>query len=550
MINKLVSEEQLLDEGFRKAVIQEIVGTENVSRKSCALKRYEVFRDQIKKWVIDSLAKEKLDADTVAQMENRARNISIAKKIVKNLAQSYVHGVTRKVESEEDTKTIEALAREMDFNTKMIKVDQYMQLFKNCTMQIFPQIDTAASSRAGKEKNRIAARVLAPYQYDVIEDINDHERMRAVILTDFTERDNSQLLSVLPSDDGRQAVSKTPKMHGGDRQEQIIADHPSDQGMDHRTFIWWSDQYHFTTDSKGAIIDKLSPEDFQNPIQMLPFVNFAEDQDGEFWAQGGDDVVDGCILVNKQITDMNAIAYHQGWGQGVITGKNVPKQFETGPHNWVILESTEEGESPPNMFFASASPPLGDWMRMVEQYVALLLSTNDLSPRHVSGKLDATDFPSGIAMLVEDSESTVDNTTRQTKFRDQEPIAWEATRKWQDTELEADALVDDFKEIGSFKDSDVKLKFRPPNPVISEKEKVEELKARKDLGIDTMIDLIMKDNVDMSREEAEQKAKEIQEEKLKKVAAFAKTSLGQAGQQPADESEGDGSDNGGEEGSV
>jgi len=525
MKKKLVNETDILDPTFRKAVIAEIINNqENIDRRNFALRRYEIFRDQTQKWVIESLAKEGLHASTVARMENRASNISICKKVIKKLAQSYVHGVRREVSDDQSKEKIDLLSAEMDMDSKMKKVDQYIQLFKNTLVQIYPEISTRETQLYGKEKNSIKTRVLAPYQYDIIEDINNKEKARVVILSDFWERDERPNLAIEEGTDGRQSVGVVPHVVRGDRHDQIIADRPEDSGRNKRTFIWWSDNYHFTTDPNGAIIPELSPEELENPIRMLPFVNYAEDQDGEFWADGGEDLIDGSILINKVITDMFSIAYEQGWGLLTITGKDLPKKIETGPHNALLLSHDGEGPAP-SVSYASANPPLGDWMAMIEQFTALLLSTNNLSPRNVAGKLDASDFPSGIAMLIEQSESTVDVQERQRTFKDNAPVKWELIKRWYDYYFDRDALTDDYKEIGKFTDSNVKLLFNQPKPVITETELINNLKARKDLGIDRMIDLIMRDNPSMSEADALKKLQEIQAEKMQRAATFMQNAM-------------------------
>jgi len=55
--------------------------------------------------------------------------------------------------------------------------------------------------------------------------------------------------------------------------------------------------------------------------------------------------------------------------------------------------------------------------------------------------------------------------------------------------------------------------------ILSEAEKLANLKARKELGLDTMLDLIMKDNPGFSVEQAEEKLKQILAEKIVETLA-------------------------------
>lgn len=517
---KLIKEEEILDQGFRKKIIEEIKGPENIARKADALKRHDCYKDQTKKWVLEALRRE-FEEQTVEEMSGRVSNISIARKIVDKLAQTYVHGVDRLVEDELSQEAIDKLERELDLNTKMKKADRGLELHKNEMVQIVPKYNSRQSDIALSPKYDIVVRPMAPYEYDVIEDFDNRTMPRVVILTDFVERkqiESSQFTTNYANLDGGALIASSSAY--GDSQEQIISDSPEDAGQQCQTYIWWSDKYHFTTDDKGQIISKMSPEDGLNPIQIMPFINLAEDQAGHFWARGGEDLIDASILINKLITDMLGIASAQGWGQIVMVGNNLPSIIKTGPHRAVLL-NRQPGEDAPTFDFKSADPPIDSWMRMIEQYIALMLSTNNLSPSTVAGKLDVISAPSGIAILIEKAESTVDLKDREQLYQDKEPEMWEIIRRWQNLYFESGSLTQRFMDIGPFEDSNVRLKFMNNMPVITEEQRLNEIKLRKELGLNTMIELLMIDNPDLSLEEAEEKLKKIMAEKLSKMSLIS-----------------------------
>jgi len=512
------SEEQILDPSFRAQVIREISSNENVDRKNMELRKYEVYKDQTKKWAIELLARE-LKRETVAEMEKRATNVSICRKIINKLAQCYVNGVVRTVPDEGSQVAMDFLAEHLRLNSVMKKVDRYSELFHNTMLQIVPYL--CEDAEEGPQYD-LQLKVLPPHAYDVIEDPKNKEKPKVVILTDFVERNQrTQDNFFQPGSDGRNTQGIIPNFHQGDRKEQTIADSPEDAGQENREYIFWSPKYHFTCNGKGEILVDKSPEGNLNPIQALPFVNFAGDQDGQFWARGGDDLVDGAVLINVLLTDMNAIANVQGWGQLVIKGKNVPTYIQGGPHTALKMEY-EKDDPVPDVQFVSSNPPLDIWMQMIEQHVALLLSTNNLSPASVAGKLDAANFPSGIAMLIEQSESTAEVQDKQRLFKDAEPQVWRILKKWIDVYAPTGQLEEKLSDGGSkLLTTEVNLKFMNPKPVISEKEKLETLKMRQELGISTIVDLILMDNPDLTEEEAEKKALEISKENMERAAKTA-----------------------------
>lgn len=527
---KLFTEEQILDEAFRKRVIEEITSPENVTRKQNELKKYEVYRDNTVKWVIEKLSKDGLKDTTLAQMSNRAANVSICRKTINKLARCYQGGVVREVKDPASQLAISNLARLLQMNQKMKKSDRYRQLHKNCVVQVVPELSSMETD-AEKKKYKLKEKVFSPWQYDVIEDCYDQEIAKVYILSDFIERNGAVQANVSIDDSGKH-MGLVPQYQQGNRTDETIADSPEDAGNlpNQRTFIWWSDRYHFTTDKQGSVIKDASPEDLSNPIGVKPFANICDDQDGQFWAQGGDDLVDGAVLVNTLLTDMFSIAYIQGWGQMVVVaGTGVTsKKIEGGPHTAIVLEPEPGDTVTPSVTFESANPPLDMWMRAIEQYVALLLTTNDLSPSAIAAKLDAANFPSGIAMLVEQSEATNNIEDKQEQFKNSERLLWKVIQRWQNLYLASDSLIDEFKEVGQITDADVSIKFLSTKQVVTESEKLQNLKLRKDLGINTLIDLVMLDNPDMTEDEAVKKLAQIASEKMNTLSRVMAQTINQS----------------------
>lgn len=204
----------------------------------------------------------------------------------------------------------------------------------------------------------------------------------------------------------------------------------------------------------------------------------------------------------------------------VISGKDIPNDLPVGPRKALILSQNSSDDPTPQVYFANANPPLGDWMSMIEQFTALLLSTNNLSPRTVAGKLDGADPISGISKLIDQSESTVDVSERQKMYIDNEPILWEIIRRWQVLLKDAKALSSAFDEIEVISDTNVKLEFGHPQPVITEDERLKNVETRKRIGLDTEIDLIKELNPGMSTEDAEKKLAEIKAQKLQNMHDF------------------------------
>lgn len=516
----IFSEDQILNEHYRKSVIASIKSEENSKRKTEAYKRYQVYKDKTIKSVIEKLASDGLHPKTIAIMQNRASNISICRKIINKLARAYNNGVIRATEQAEISERINELARQLNLDDTLRKSDRYRELYKNTMLWVKPERSYLTDDGP---KYDLVSRTLSPWEYDVIESASNREKCKVVILSDFVQPAAVQYATEY--DAGIHGASRGKSSDGIDAP---IADNPADaRSSDNEQYIWWSDNYHFTTDVNGRVIQEKSPEGLLNPIGMLPFVNNAEGQDGQFWAEGGDDLIDGSILINLLITDMFSIAYQQGWGQIVVTGKNLPEDFKVGPHNALLLEYNPQNEEPkPEVNVVNANPPLDLWMQAIEQYTALLLSTNNLSPSNIANRLDGSQFPSGIALLIEQSEAQNDVEDKQKEYQDIERQLWKISLAWLNVGIQAGGLTDRFAAIGEIpEDTVINIKFPSAVPVMTEQERLDAIQRRKDLGLNDMPELIMMDNPGMTRQEAEEKWESISESEAEKIESTIENSV-------------------------
>lgn len=519
---RLFNEQDLLDENYRKNVIEEIEGNENIDRKNGMKKRYEVYKDNTKEYVLAMMEDESQDKKVTKEIIHRLANVSFAKKMIDKKAMVYKDGVKREVVkgSESVQEQIDFISDYVKFNGIMKKVNKYSELFKNGVVSVLPY----KCPTTGKYYYKPV--VLMPYLYDAIEDYEDPEIPRAIITSYFTNQMNASMYASENMSGVREVGEGTVQpFRSGDGQDQTIADSPSDQGMEKKEYIWWSNLYHFTTDEKGKIIPGKQEEDLANPIGELPFYNFAKDQDGSFWAVGGEDITDGAILLNMLLTDLFYIAKYQGMGIGYLFGKGVPKNQRVGASSFVTME-VEEGDPTPQIGFASSNPPIQAHLDMVKNYIAYLLSTNKLEPGSISGDLNPTNAASGVHEIIKRAENIDDIQDQREIYRDGEPTIFRLMAKWHNLYLERKQLKADLMALGKIDEAaKIKIRFPEPQPYISEKEKLENIKLRKEVGLDSMVDAIMKDNPELSNKEAEEKLAKVLEEKLaessKKLRMFA-----------------------------
>lgn len=499
---RIKNENEILDPAVRKQIIEEILGSENQRRKQEAYKRYLTYKDQTKAFVVEQLQKQ-FDSSTVKEMEYCLANISLCRKVIDKLARVYNNGVRREIAGDEQlTSAIEELSKELEINSELRKANKFLKLQKNLAFYVKP---CPISYADGSEKYTLKLEPMNPYLYDAVEHYYDRTKPMCFILSDF-EYSTAQYTSLDAATVGRTASPDPQGAKKGDGIDQAIADQPDDAKT--KQFVWWSDSYHFVTDESGSIIS----EGTENPIKMMPIVNFALDQDGQFWAQGGDDLIDGSILINSILTHNQHVAITQGYGQFYMKGKNLPRNIKIGPSKAILMEY-DEGEPTPEIGYASSNPQIDALRGLVESYIALLLTTNNLSTSAVAAQLGQSNMaPSGIALMIDKAESMEDVNDQRQIFLDKEHEIWEIIAAW--LNLYGDMLDDSLKGYALPEEIEMNIKFHDAPVVVSESEKLQNFKLRKELGLDSMLDLIMKDNPSLTKQEAEEKLKSLMEDKM------------------------------------
>lgn len=515
---RIRSEIELKDQAVRAKIITEIESRENLSRKYQAYKRYQCYKDKTNHYVVDLLLRQ-FDSDTVEEMRYALSNISIIKKVIDKLSRVYSNGVERVISGDETaTENLKKLEKRLDVNTAMKRTNRFLKLQKNVDLFIkpCPVVDFSGTSQQWTVK----LEALNPYLYDVVEDFYDRTKALCVVLSDY-----SPPATMLSTFDGKRspiplAAQSEPNTPSPDRKDGILADSAADQKQSSdgaKTYVFWSKGLHFTCNSKGEVIPDASNPEGVNPLGVFNHINFAIDQDGAFWAEGGEDLIDGAILINALITHTNHVGTVQGYGQFYMTGENLPRSIKVGPTKAIIAEYKKDEQAEPKMGFLTASPQLDSLRGLIEMYIALYLTTNNLSTSGVSTQLSGgATLPSGVALIIDKAESLEDVQDQRQVFIDKEPDIFEAINSVLKT-YGNEALVNELKGLElpeNFKEN-FTVRFNDPTPIMSEQEKLSNLQLRKDLGIDTMLTLLMKDDPSLDEAQAEEKLAKIIEQRIK-----------------------------------
>jgi len=255
---KIKDESLILDEQFRQKILKEIDGPENTARKDEALRRFDVYKDYIKYYMVEILQKE-LDPETVDEMVSRTSVVNLLKKIVTKKARVYKTGVDRNF-GEQAQDMCNEIYEYLRANMCYKKANRFLELAKNALLCITPK-------ECDDGKWSYCMRPKFPHQYDVIEDARDPEKPLVIIFSPHTRTGETYDLRI---NEGRGFGAYQANFRAGDGIDQTIADSPSDGAdsmKDSREFVWWSKNFHFTTNSKGQIISDKSPDDLLNQFK-------------------------------------------------------------------------------------------------------------------------------------------------------------------------------------------------------------------------------------------------------------------------------------------
>ncbi len=519
---KIVTETDILDEKERGRIIGEILRTEATDRKREAERRTQCMNDGVSAYVLDQLSKE-FDDKVVAEMANRIPNVGIVKKIINKLARVYKIAPKRSVTGptpKKRQKLLDGLVKALDLNRQMKDTNRKVELHRNAAVGVLPFLDRKEMIKSGDDGNKwaVGLEILTPLFFDVIEDPVTKTRANILIFS-------------YPVNDVQS--SNLSKSKRGDGVSDRIADNKKDKTKDGETrteYVWWSDHFHFTTDGKG-VATKVPFEDedtfakqARNPIGRLPYILFNKGQEMEFWARGGEDLVDNAILINQLLADLYFAMKFQGSGYFYMFGKDVPKEQKVGPNRMIVVNYEKEDPTPV-IGFASPNFDTAAHRDTIEQLVALTLTTNNLEPGAIRGKLEAGEMKSGIQELIQRSEPSTAIEDEQELYIQREPEVVEVALAWIKFYNENGSLSPRFVDFVALGDEvDYSLTLGDPSAFTSEKERLENAKTKKELGVITQVGVVKEVYPDMTDEEAVQRVAEVEaedtERKKKNVAEF------------------------------
>ena len=485
----------VLDPAMRVQVLQDIDSEDNRSRKREHQKRFDVYRERQDRYILERLMRE-FDSITVNRMR-KIFSVNLSKRIVDEMSSIYNMSPDREFFrsgeadlSDAEFSQLEALYSDCRVNAAMRKANQFYNLHDQCALMVVPESGT------------LKVKAVPPFHYDVIPDARDPEKAFAYILNvwDFDLHKSVR--------DNQSEPTQLTRYRQNDRINQKIADE-SDRLAAQKRFIWWTDEWHFTTDERGKLTSEVVP----NPIGALPFIDVADDKDFEFFVRRGTSVVDFALDFGLLLSDLANIIRLQGYSQAVVMSEQQPVDTKVGPDHVIWLKMDRGATVQPSFQFVSPSPDLSGSLEFLETTLRMFLSSRGIDPATISGRGEAKSFSSGVERLLAMLDKFEATRTDFDLFKRVEKQMFMLLKSWSNVFQNVNgegSLMPELKQAIVSDDAMIDIKFNEPMAVQTQAEKEDSVIKLMDQGLMSRKEAIMKLR-DVSDDAAETILSEIDE---------------------------------------
>ena len=462
-------------------IILEIEGAENQERKRNCYKSFQIREGLLSKYVVERLAK--MFPKTWEQYS--VADYSILKKVVEKKAKAYKEAPIRKLNGTElDTEEYQSLIKDCGLNAQLKEFDKIFNEHKYGALAVFPYIEENVDERADR---KVSYRFipLAPYEYDVVK--NKHGETEIVVLS-------------YPSLDITRGTS--------DGTNQVIAESGNSDEGDVRSYVFWSKTQHkiFKVQGNGkdfSIWEEiiLGNEQGVNPYGILPIVDLPSSFDPNYPLPSP---------LPRQTVELNALLSIYLQSGSMQVGQLMLKfpadqQIETvtqGIFTGIKLPQSKNPDDPETTAeYLSPSPDLAGHKDSIMTYASMILDEQGINTTQLTNPNEK--FTSGLDRLIAsaDVQNTIED--NQEKYLDLEHEIFEIVKK-------CNIVLGGYK----YNSDDLTVTFLKPKMLISDSEKLDNLKKKKDLGIFEDWELLQDYNPNLNEAEAKKKIDDMKNNRM------------------------------------
>lgn len=503
----------VLSLGVRKQFLDEILQEENQRRKEESLRRYEIYKQNQKRFVLQALVNE-FSPKTVSSMRTLT-SINLTKRIIDQKASIYRDAPLRTFSrfggtslSDTEIKQCENIYSTGGFNIGFKTANRLFKLQSDqIHLQCIPQ------------EHKLTLRVLMPHHLDVVPS-KDHPEKGEVFITSVM--DTSRLLTNMYQD-----LQGSQFNDYRDLRDQKIADPDDMQKRAKMRFIWWTDEFNFSTNGLGEYTDEnnmpIEVQDpaktFENVIGKAPFVDVSAAKDYEYWLRSGSSVCDFAVEMGVMLSDLSNTMRLNGHIQGVIYSEKVPGKVAVGPNVFIHIPLDPDKAVQPRLEMLSPTAQIEQQMKTLESLIQLLVAAEGLDSKSIGGMAGGTTYSSAIERLLALMERFEASRDDIDAFSKAEAEVFDIAKRWsnlyQNTNDEEGepSLVPDINISQIPEDTRVAVSYAKPEEMMSDKDKTDMVIAQLNEGLITRAQAIAIIQ-DLPYEEAEKMVIEIENDIL------------------------------------
>jgi len=512
-------EERLLSKEYRKQIIAEIKGDENIQRKVVSYKKMRMQQDDFWHYVKEELER-KLQKETVDEMHIFA-NINLQKRVSRSEAAIYKKSPERIFyENDNELDTFQEIYKDMKVDTCLKKANVAYKYLNQCSIQVYPSM------------GKLCTRLLLPHHYDVIPYADNPEKAMCYVISNFDNTIRDKVIQ-----EGKYKGHSQGQLYRNMNNENI--GDADDQKLKEERYYFYSESFNFVCNGKGNILNKedetieyeddfinengspILDENILSPLfeyNCLPFIDVADDKSFEFWVRGDEALFDATIMYNTIVTKEFQVVELQGHSQAVYKGNanHMPEQLRVGADKVIFIP--EDPENPTNSSFEFVNPnsDLGNIREFRESFLASFLSSRGLDTSLVSGKSGMNVKSSGVEKLLDMIDKFDASQEDFALFESVEKQLFKIVCAWVKSlygeRVNGELILDDEYQINISDpmNTSMKVEYKKPELIKSEKEVLEITEKEIDMGVSSRVHYLMEQK-GMTKEQAIERLKEIEE---------------------------------------
>jgi hypothetical protein len=498
---------EITNKAHLEHLIFEIEGAFNKDRKAEAFKLHECIEDNQRQFVKNELAR--IYPDTFQYF--RIGDINISGKIIQKKAKAYKTIPTRSLNTEKETALYTDLLESFKADRAFKEFDRIYNANKYAAFWVnyVNPVDTNDPLAEGT----YTFQALAPYEYDLLRD----------------PMTGAPLIFCLHYPD-------TTITGGEDGIEQLITESQKDTAAESKLYVFWDKNNKVKVrriiPAINGVLDisasKLEiVEIVENDIRRLPIAFLSKDLAVDYPLPS--QLANKSIDFNVAYSDLKTAASAQGHGQLVIkypTGQKIDKPH-LGKHTAILLpQSSKDKDAPTEASYINASPDLMGQLEVLKFDLSQILDDEGIKAK--SSLQGGESFSSGFDRLLSEADVQDIIEDNQTLYTEIENEVYEIVKAYE-TALNKN----------TFRSEKLSVTFEKPKVMISDKETLENIEKRDQLGLIKSYEKHLIINPNLSEKEAINREEEIKVEKAAQVALMQQTFSDNANDNNFDDNNGD-----------